>query len=92
MTDTELKNHEVKFLVLIENLRIKCKFLVEVDCEVCSRVKKHHDNGRIAFMRTTCSGNIRKCRLSSTQVQGDPDGTEIWKPEEGIIVHNEEEK
>ena len=84
-------NHGVKIQILLENLRIACHYLVEVSKPACSRVKKYHDNGRIAFMRTACGGKISRCELGICHFLDEMNGTEIWEPEEGAIGGDEPE-
>ena len=82
-------NHGVKIQILLENLRTVCHYFVEVSNSACSRVKKYHDSGRIAFMRTACGGKISKCELGICHFDEKTNGTEIWEPEEGAIGMDE---
>lgn len=90
MSDSISMNHGVKIQILLENLRLACHYFVEVSNPACSRVKKYHDNGRIAFMRTACGGKISKCELGICHFLGETNGTEIWEPEEGAISGEDE--
>ena len=91
MTGKISMNHGVKLQVLIENLRKDCHYFIgSTDTVVCSRVKKHHKNGRIAFMKTSCGGNIGSCQLSTCHILGELNGQEAWHPEEGVMPHSDE--
>ena len=93
MSDSISMNHGVKFQVLLENFRKRCHYFVELtDLTVCSRVVKHNEDGRTAFMQTACNGNIENCQLTTAHLLGESNGLEAWHPEAGAIPqHNEPE-
>lgn len=91
MPDSISMNHGVKLQVLLENLRKKCHYFIELeDLAACSRVVKRNEDGRTAFMRSSCNGNIEKCQLSTCHLLGEFNGLEVWHPEEGAMPEQKE--